>query len=53
VRRERKMKQQADKPHEMTLQQIESRLYEIHIEFMSYEGDEEYDLSELQDEKDE
>jgi hypothetical protein len=40
-------------PQEMTLQEIESRLDEIDIEFRSYEGDEEYDLSELQDEKDE
>jgi hypothetical protein len=40
-------------PQEMTLQEIESRLAEIDIEFQSHEGDEEYDLSELQDEKDE
>jgi hypothetical protein len=40
-------------PQEMTLQQIESRLAEIDIEFRSYEGDDEYDLSELQEEKDE
>jgi len=40
-------------PQEMTLQQIEFWLAEIDIEFRSYEGDDEYDLSELQDEKDE
>ena len=40
-------------PQEMTLQEIESRLAEIDIEFQSHEGDDEYDLSELQDEKDE
>ena len=40
-------------PQEMTLQQIELRLAEIDIEFRSYEGDDEYDLSELQEEKDE
>jgi hypothetical protein len=40
-------------PQEMTLQEIESRLAEIDIEFQSHEGDDEYDLSELQDEKNE
>ena len=40
-------------PQEMTLHQIEFRLAEIDIEFRSYEGDDEYNLSELQDEKDE
>ncbi len=40
-------------PLEMTLQQIESRLDEIDIDFKSYGDDEEYDLSELQQEKDE
>jgi hypothetical protein len=38
-------------PQEMTLQQIQSRLDEIDIDFRSYEGDEEYDLSDLQQEK--
>ena len=40
-------------PQEMTLQEIESRLAEIDIEFQYHEGDYEYDLSELQDEKNE
>lgn|GEM_PF-2455150 len=40
-------------PQQMTFQEIESRLAEIEIEFLSCEGDDEYDLSELQEEKDE
>ena len=40
-------------PQQMTIGEIEARLEEIEINFRSLEGDEGYDLSDLQDEKDE